>query len=191
MTTKIGFQQELPEEVVEQAKRGDMKAFEQIYRTYANACYSVALRICDQTTMAQDVMQESFVKVMRRIESFRGDGRFASWLKQIVIHETINRIRSNNRIHLVGEDELLKSESKDLFNQSWLDVCRDLDSFLSRLSTTARAVLLLHEVEGYSHREIANLFGKSESFSKITLFRAYAALKQLAEKQQERQNALK
>ena len=191
MTAKIGFQQDLTPDIIKKAKQGDVSAFEQIYRTYSNACYSLAFRICGDGAMAQDVVQESFLKVMKRINSYRGDGRFSAWLKQIVAHETINRIRSNRRLYLVGEDELLKNESKDLFDQNWIEACRDLEPLLARLSTTARAVLLLHEIEGYSHKEIAAFFGNSESFSKVTLSRAYAALRKLVSNQREHKNALK
>jgi RNA polymerase sigma-70 factor (ECF subfamily) len=71
-----------------------------------------------------------------------------------------------------------------LFNYNWLESCRDIESLTCQLSNTNRAVLLLHEVEGYSHKEIAKLFDKSESFSKVALSRAYAALRQIVAKQE-------
>jgi len=190
MTIKNGFQQALPDLVIRRAQKGDMDAFEQIYRTYADASYSLALRICGEPSLAQDVMQDAFIKMMNKISHFRFDGAFAGWLRRIVAHETINRIRANSRVHLVGEDELLAGQTSPLFEHRWMEACSDLDKLLTRLSPNARAVLLLHEVEGYNHKEIADLFGKSESFSKVTLYRAFNALKLLIEKQEKR-NAFK
>ena len=192
MTTKTGFAQEVPQELIRLAKDGDYDAFEQIYKIYADASYNLALRYCGQSATAQDVVHEAFIKLINRIDSYRGDGSFAGWLRRIVTHEAINRIRANSRIHLVGEDELVTSESPNLFDQNWLEACRDLDKLTGQLSETARAVLYLHEVEGYSHKEIADLFDKSESFSKVTLSRAYSALKKMVESAQlEQHNAFK
>jgi RNA polymerase sigma-70 factor (ECF subfamily) len=182
--TATGFQQQLPNEVIRQAQAGDMLAFETIYNTYANACYSLALRISGNAALAQDIVQEVFIKIINKISSFRNEGYFAGWVRRIVANETINRIKSETRLHLVGEEEALNCPSGDLFEQDWLSACRDLDTLVTKLSATSRAVLLLHEVEGYSHKEIAELYGKSESFSKVTLSRAYASLKKIVLKQE-------
>ena len=71
-------------------------------------------------------------------------------------------------------------ESNDLFDLNWLEACSDLTYLLNQLSVTSRTVVLLHEVEGYNHKEISQFYQKSESFSKVTLSRAYAQLKMLA-----------
>lgn len=190
MTLATGFQQQIPQKVICKAQAGDMQALESIYQTYADACYNLAIRICNNPMLAQDVVQEVFIKVMQRISSFRNQGSFAGWLRRIVAHETINRIKSESRLHLVTENEIRNIESNDLFDLNWFSACRDLDGMLKHLSVTARAVLWLHEVEGYNHKEIASLYDKSESFSKVTLSRAYANLKKLALKQ-EQKNAFK
>lgn len=190
MAEKSEFKQKVPEELIERAKAGDVDAFEHIYESYAGSCYAVARRLCGSHSTAQDIVHETFIKVFKNIKSYRGNGVFAAWLKRITTNETINRIKSMDRIHLVGEDELIGSESKDLFASNWIDARHDLNKLLGRLSETARAVLMLHEVEGYTHKEIGDLFGKTEGFSKATLSRAYAALKKLAlVEREERKNA--
>ena len=192
MSLDKGFQVEVSKTVIRQAKRGDIAAFEHIYLVYADACYSLANRICGQSSMAEDIVQESFIKMMQKIKHYRAEGLFAGWLSRIVTHETIDRIKGNSKVHWLGEDNLEFEESNDLFSYNWLEACSDLDNLISHLSATARAVFLLHEVEGLSHKEIATLFDKTESFSKVTLSRAYATLKSVASAiQQENQDAFK
>jgi len=180
MSQDKGFQLEVSKDIIRRAKRGDMEAFEQIYVAYVDASYSLALRICGQPAMAEDIVQESFIKMMHKIDSYRAEGLFAGWLSRIVTHETIDRIKGNTKVHLLGEEGFENEESTDLFSYNWLDACNDLDNLISNLSTTARAVFLLHEIEGFNHKEIAALFDKTESFSKVTLSRAYATLKAVA-----------
>ena len=190
MTELKGFQQPISHDVIQLAQMGDMLAFEEIYHKYSDASYKLALRITNNEALAQDIVQEAFIKVMTKIVDFRYEGYFAGWLRRIVVYETINRTKFENKLHLVSENEFLETESNDLFDSEWLNTCIDLNVFLKQLTITSRTVLLLHEVEGYKHKEIASLYGKSESFSKITLSRAYASLRQIAKKQ-EQHHALK
>ncbi|MCW8997229.1 MAG: RNA polymerase sigma factor, partial [Kangiellaceae bacterium] len=164
------------------AKNGEIDALELIYRTYSDAAYTLALRICREPSLAQDVVQDVFIKVMKSIHSFREEGAFAGWIRRIVSNETINRIRRQNHLQLVNDEQISNLASESLFEQEWLMATRDLDSMLGKLTESARAVLVLHEIEGYSHKEIGDMFEKSESFSKVTLSRAYKALKKLADK---------
>jgi RNA polymerase sigma factor (sigma-70 family) len=190
MTIAIGFQQQVTKELISQAQSGDMLAFEKIYNTYANACFQLAFGISRNRTLAQDIVQEVFIKIINKIADYRDEGNFAGWIRRITSNETINRVKSESRLHLIGGEMSESCPSNDLFDHNWLSVCRDLDGLLKQLSTTSRAVLLLHEVEGYSHKEIARIFEKSESFSKTTLSRAYTSLKKIVLKQ-EQKNAFK
>lgn len=178
MTNNSGFKKVLPLSLVKRAQDGDIEAFEVIYQTYADACYSLAYRICGQTALAQDIVHDSFVKVMKNIHQYRFQGVFVGWLRQVVTRETINRIKQQNNVSWC-DDEVNDFESDDLFTHDWLEACHDLDKLLSKLTEVSRAVIWLHEVEGYTHQEIGDLFERSESFSKVTLSRAYSKLKQL------------
>jgi len=177
MTIKTGFQQQISKELIAKAQTGDMFALEQIYKLYAGACYSLAYRICGKQSLAQDVVQEVFIKVINKIDEYRNDGSFSGWIRRIVANESINRVKSEKRLHLVDNDETENIPSQDLFGFEWLSACKDLDVLLTTLTTTSRAVLWLHEVEGYNHKEIAQFYDKSESFSKTTLSRAYLSLR--------------
>ena len=179
MPSNSKFTVEISNKIIEQARKGNINAFEQIYRTYANDSYSLAWSIIGQENLAQDIVQDVFIKVMKKIESFQGCGSFAGWLRRIVVHETINRIKVEAKNHLISSDDIQSLECGDLFNNNWLSSCHDLEALTRKLSSTSRAVLYLHEVEGYNHKEIAQLFKKSESFSKVTLSRAYQTLKKI------------
>ena len=192
MTESAGFHNKISKKAINLAKTGDITAVELIYNTFSTACYSLALRICGDQSTAEDVVHEAFIKVFKKIDSYSEKGSFGGWLKQIVTNESINRIKQNSRLLLVSDIEQSSNESSSLFDQNWLEANLDLDKLIRQLSCTARVVLILHEVEGYTHKEIANLFDKSESFSKVALSRAYTELKKLVTTtNKEQNNALK
>ena len=188
MPKPLGFNQTIPKELILLAQKGDMDAFEHIYRIYCSASYSLSYRICGQKAMAEDSVQESFIKIMKRIKQFNNKGSFAGWCRRIVTFETINRVKHLSRLTLVGDSDLEHLTSSSLFDRDWLANCIDLEKLIMQLSPLSRAVFSLHEIEGYTHKDIAQMFGKSVSFSKVTLSRAYAKLEQLAiaEKQDEK-----
>ena len=162
------------------AKKGDMDAFEQIYRTYSSASYSLSYRICGQKTMTEDSVHEAFIKIMKNINQFKNEGSFAGWCRRIVTFETINRVKQASRLSLLGNEVLENTSNSDLFDHNWLENRIDFEMLIQQLSPLFRAVFTLHEIEGYSHKEIAKLFSKSVSFSKVRLSRTYMNLKQLA-----------
>jgi RNA polymerase sigma-70 factor (ECF subfamily) len=190
MTKMKGFQQKISHDVIHLAQMGDILAFEKIYKIYSDASYNLALRITDNHALAQDIVQEAFIKVMNKIVDFRNQGSFAGWVRRIIVYETINRVKDESRLYLVTEYSSCEAVSNNLFDIEWLSACIDLNILLAQLTITGRAVLILHEVEGYTHREIASFYGKSESFSKITLSRAYATLRHITIRQ-EQQHAFK
>ncbi|KGJ98035.1 RNA polymerase sigma factor [Thalassotalea sp. ND16A] len=190
MSFKSGFSVEISVDLLTQAKAGNINAFEAIYQTYSGACYALAWRVTGQEALAQEVVQESFIKVFRKIQQYRLQGPFAGWLRQIVVREAIDKIKLETKLGRTSDEELAQTASNDLFDFNWLESCIALEQLTQDLSVTSRAVLFLHEVEGFSHNEIGVFFNKSASFSKVTLSRAYKSLKQRALKQ-ELNNAFK
>ncbi len=176
-----GFSQKVAKNVLSQAKRGDMQAFEHIYRTYSDPSISLAYRICGDRSLAQDVMQEAFIKIMTNIKNYRGDGSFAGWVRQIVCNTAFSRLKESSKLSVFDENHDTANQAQDLFSHNWIDASADLEKILQKLPKLMRAVLLLHEVEGYTHKEIAEMFEKSESFSKTTLSRAYSVLRELTD----------
>ncbi|MBT8062143.1 MAG: sigma-70 family RNA polymerase sigma factor [Xanthomonadales bacterium] len=179
-----GFDIALDELVLAGARRGDLDACEKIYRKYQRPAFNTAIRICRCPEMANDICQEAFITVFRKIRQFRGDAPFWGWLRRVVVNHAISAIRRQpSAEHIEFEDY----QASDSGQQEQMGVAMDLESALDQLSSTDRAIVWLHDVEGYRHREIAGLFSKTESFSKTRLARARARLREvmaLAEKSQ-------
>ena len=179
MSEYKGFGQQIDLALISKAQTGDLAAMEIIYRTYAKPCFQLAVRLTANPTASQDIVHEVFLKVIRKISQYKAEGNFAGWLRKITANESIDFLKRNSRFNdeLELNDEL---ESSNHFETEWWDTIKDLDKLTAKLSDSARAVLFLHELEGLNHKEIAALFGKSESFSKQSLSRAISQLKNMS-----------
>jgi RNA polymerase sigma-70 factor (ECF subfamily) len=151
-----------------------MGACEQIYRKFQQPAYSVAFRICQCRELSRDVTQEAFITAFAKIRQFRGDAPFWGWLRRVVVNHTISALRKLPRADAVELQEFHAHTDGD---QERIGLSMDLESALSTLDREDRAVVWLHDVEGYKHKEIAGLFGKTESFSKTRLSRARTKLR--------------
>lgn len=153
------------------ARRGDPAALTQLYRRHAAAAYSLALRITGQPDRAEDVVQDAFLRAFEGLRGFRGDAPFRAWLKRVVANIAIDRLRAERR--LLSDPDRLDALVADGHGPE-----RPLDALglLARLAPAARTVLVLHDLEGYSHAEIAAACGHSESWSKSVLSRARTRL---------------
>ena len=168
-----GFGQALDPFTLERARRGDMRAFEVIYGVYGKACYNLALRILGEPAAAEDIVQDVFLKLMDTIGSYRGDAPFGAWLKCMAANATIDRLRLDRRQGVDDPDALFASMGAA---DPPADAMVDAWTLLQRLPVRARAVIVLHQMEGYTHRELAELFGQTESYSKSVLSRALQRL---------------
>lgn len=158
------------------ARRGDMRACEKIYRKFHTPVYTVAIRVCKCRELAQDVTQEAFITAFKRLHQFRGEAPFWAWLRRLVVNHAISALRKLPRHDAVELEDHMACTKSDAGN---LGLAMDLEQALKQLSDYDRAVVWLHDVEGYKHREIAQLFGKTESFSKTRLNRARTRLRLL------------
>jgi len=172
------FEIELDEMTLARARRGDMGACEQIYRKFQQPAYSVAFRICQCRELSRDVTQEAFITAFGKLRQFRGDAPFWGWLRRVVVNHTISALRKLPKADAVELQEFHAHSDGD---HERIGLSMDLESALSTLDREDRAVVWLHDVEGYNHREIADLFGKTESFSKTRLSRARAKLRTVLE----------
>ena len=171
-----GFDINLDELTLASAKRGDMLACEKIYRKFQRPAFSVALRVCNNRELAQDVTQEAFITAFKRIKQFRGDSPFWGWLRRVVVNHAISALRKLPRHDAVELEEYMSPRDGD---QTGMGNCMDLEQALGQLVIEDRMVVWLHDVEGYKHREIAQMVGKTESYSKTRLNRARAKLRHL------------
>jgi RNA polymerase sigma-70 factor (ECF subfamily) len=168
----------LDELAIQRAKTGDLRALERVYRAYEGTVYTLARRICRTAEDAEDVLQETFLEVCKSIGRFRGEqaGSLTAWVKRIAASKALIRIRYEK---YRDTDDLPDQGAAAGRHDPDVALQMDLDEALSRLSDTARAVVWLHDVEGYTHEEIAELMNKTVSFSKSQLSRAHARLRRL------------
>jgi RNA polymerase sigma-70 factor (ECF subfamily) len=171
--SRTGFGQELDRITLERARRGDMDACAAIYRRFGTACFNLALRILGERAAAEDVVQEVFLKMINTLPGFRGDAPFGVWLKRMTANATIDALRAGQRFADEDPEIVFASLAS---NAADADARVDAWSLLMRLPPRARAVLVLHELEGYTHKELSELFGQSESYSKSILARALKKL---------------
>jgi RNA polymerase sigma-70 factor (ECF subfamily) len=181
MTRGTGFFTEIDDLAVAKARSGDLGALEGLYEAFSEAVFTLATRLCRSREEAEEVLQETFLEVVRSIRSFRGDGAFGAWIRRIAVSKALTFLRRKSRVEIgLGVAEgtvrgrLEVMPSPDL-EGGWKRV--DLERALVRLPDAARAVVWLHDVEGLTHREIAEIFGRSPSFSKSQLSRAHARLR--------------
>lgn len=181
MRPGTGFFADIDDLVITRAKRGDIEAFEALYRAFAEPVHTLARRLCRSREEAEEVLQETFLEIARSIRSFRGDGAIGAWIRRISISKALTSLRRRTRrsgevrLTQVDPDRQLEVMSVAETNRSWQRV--DLERALQRLPDASRAVVWLHDVEGFTHAEIAEFFGRSPSFSKSQLSRAHARLR--------------
>ena len=167
--------------IIKRAAAGDAKAHEIIYRAFSAPVYSICLRFTKAPAQAEDLVQETFIEIMRSIAKFRGEAALGSWIRRIAVTKSLMFLRSawTKRSQALSDDwdDMTAGEPVSHGISSHPDDAMDLDSALASLPDVSRAVVWLHDVEGFTHKEIAGLMGKSESFSKSQLSRAYQRLR--------------
>lgn len=161
-------------ELINASRLGSRDAQFQLYKLYNKAMFNVSLRITNHWEEAEDVVQESFVKAFRGLESFRGDSTFGSWLKRIVINDSLTKVKAR-KLNFTPMDESLQYIPDE--DDDGYDIERDLSvanvkAAMNQLSDGYRTVLSLYLLEGYDHGEIAEILDITESTSKTQYKRA-------------------
>lgn len=173
--------------IVKRAARGDCRAHEIIYRAFSAPVYSTCLRFTRVPAHAEDLTQDTFIEVMRSIKSFRGEAPLGSWIRRVAINKALMFLRSAWQQRGTSfADDWEANTPGDVAGHgvsSDPDHALDLDQALANLPDVSRAVVWLHDVEGFTHKEIATQMGKSESFSKSQLSRAYQRLRPMLERE--------
>lgn len=156
--------------------KGDSRMQEALYQRFAPKMYAVCLRYANNADDAQDLLQEGFIKVYRNLGKYRGDGSFEGWIRRIFVNTSIEYFRKKSAV-LTGLSEREEKNIEDA-DISALDQLaeKDIIRFIQELSPGYKTVFNLYVVEGYSHREIADMLGISEGTSKSQLARAKGIL---------------
>jgi RNA polymerase sigma-70 factor (ECF subfamily) len=161
------------QEVLEGARVGDERAQASIYAALAPATFALIRRLVGSRALAEDLFQDTMMTLYQHLAQFRSEAPLGAWVRQIAVTKCLMYLRSPwNRARL-GFDPDLNGGSVPAPLPETIDV----EHALAVLTPTARAVVWLYDVEGYSHEEIAREFGRSVSFSKSQLTRAHARLR--------------
>lgn len=169
----------LDDDIVKKCMEGDRFAQERLYTMYAPRLYGICLRLASSKVEAEDILQEAFIKVFRRLGSYNGQGSLEGWIKRTVVNTAIDQYHLNNKknnhlhLELVNEDQLESvAIPTDLDEQ-------DLLAILEKIPPGYRLVFNLFAIEGYSHKEIGEMLSISEGTSKSQLAKARKYLQTL------------
>jgi RNA polymerase sigma-70 factor, ECF subfamily len=160
--------------LVRQVQRGDLSAFEPLYRRHAGRMYALCLRLTGDPVAAAERVQDVFVRAWERIRSFRGDSAFGSWLHRLAVNVVLQDMRSTRRRETrIMLDDTTTIAAAPANNDDRID----LDAAIAQLPPAARVVFVLHDIEGYSHDEIASFLSRASGTVRAQLWRARQMLK--------------
>jgi RNA polymerase sigma-70 factor (ECF subfamily) len=167
-------------QLIEDCKKGKQAAYNQIYQQCAKGVYNAIWRIVRNTEEAEDILQDTFMSAFTTIQNFRGDASLFGWIKRIGINKSLNAVKKNKIELIVDEQVLEKSPAEE--EQDWEEATMEVSEIkdkLNELPEGFRLVLTLYLFEDYTHREIAESLGISESTSKTQYLRGKKKLKEL------------
>src|SRR5947209_1422901 len=166
------------------AAGGDARAFEEIYRLYHRLVYGLCLRMRQNVAEAEDITQDVFILLHRKVGSFRGESQFTTWLHRLTVNQVLMRFRrSRARREEALEDSAAHSLAAGVapggVQRTALIDRVALDKALEQLPPGYRAAFILHDVEGYEHEEVAQILGCAVGTSKSQLHKARAKLRKI------------
>lgn len=167
-------------ELVEACKSGSADAFKSLYEKYSGRVYALTLRLCGNKDIADDLMQEVFIKVWESISSFKGESAFYSWLHRICINAFLMKLRGDKNY----EKKIGSGSDNDSANNVFMlaytkdDFSLDMEKAIAKLPPQAKLVFILFEIEGYKHKEISQMLNIEEGTSKAHLHKARKILRE-------------
>ncbi|MBZ5498259.1 MAG: RNA polymerase sigma factor [Acidobacteriia bacterium] len=179
---KAGYLEEDANELIAQARSGNHAAFEMIYRMHLSRVYAICLRILADRARAEETTQQIFVRAWIKLNSFRGESSFASWLYRLSVNVILGELKSSGRRgerFAAGEDSQPASAHGA---EPARNLRMDLERAIASLPRQARAVFVLHDIEGFKHGEIAEAMGLATGTCKAQLSRARKLLREALER---------
>jgi RNA polymerase sigma-70 factor (ECF subfamily) len=167
--------------LIESCKNNDREAQYRLYNLLSGKMFAVCLRYAKHREAAEDLLQEGFVKVFMHIDKFRGEGSFEGWVRRIIVNTAVEHYRRSTKMYPMVNVEDVNREI------SWTDTGDDLEledlmNMINKLSQGYKTIFNLYVVEGYSHKEIAEMLEISEGTSKSQLARARYLLMDMVKK---------
>lgn len=172
--------------LTQSAAKGDMKAFEEIYNRHHRRVYSLCLRMLQNTAEAEDLTQEVFIQLYRKVGSFRGDSAFTTWLHRLTVNQVLMHFRKRTvkfeKTTEEGETPVQIVPGTE--NQGRMPIVDKiaLENAIAQLPEGYKNVFVLHDVEGYEHEEVAKILGCSVGTSKSQLHKARLKMRKLLQK---------
>ena len=170
----IFLQTEVAPEQLAQARAGDEAAQAALFEAFGPAVLGLARRMLGRPEPAEEVLQDTFVEVLTKLDTFRGAAPIGAWIRRIAVNKSLQTLRRRKRSF--DARAAFRPLVEPVVNDPGIGL--DLAAALDALPALSRAVIWLHDVEGYTHREIGELLGRSASFSKSRLARSHAALRE-------------
>ena len=159
------------------AQTGDVEAFERLYRRHLGRTFALSMRMCGNASEAEEMVQEAFVRCWSKLETFRGGSAFGSWLHRLTVNTILGRWRTSGRYRerVVALEDLSDVPHPEV--RASPGGALDLEKAIAGLPNGARTVFVLHDIEGWKHREIADQTGLAVGTCKTQLHRARRLLR--------------
>jgi RNA polymerase sigma-70 factor (ECF subfamily) len=172
------YKSDTEEKLIRACQKGDAIAQREIYNKYSRKMLGVCMRYVNSQFEAEDILISGFMRVFGKIEQYKHEGSFEGWLRRVMVNEALGYIRKNKSIYL--EVEIEKADyQQDVHTEAATDLeAEDLLKLVQQLPQGYKTVFNLYAIEGYSHKEIADMLQISENTSKSQLSRARALLQQ-------------
>jgi RNA polymerase sigma-70 factor (ECF subfamily) len=175
-------------EAITRAQRGELGAFEELYRRQAGRVFALCLRMSGDPVRARELTQDVFIRAWERLESYRGDAAFATWMHRLAVNVVLTAARTDKRRTsrvALGEDLANDGAAKvgeGFARPDSVESRIDLERAIAQLPPGARNVFVLHDIEGYKHEEIARMTGSAEGTLRAQLFRARKLLMEMLDR---------
>lgn len=175
------MQLDIHKKIIERSKRGNARAQYELYNLYAKAMLNTSFRMMNNLENAEDMLQESFSEAFRKLDTFRYESTFGAWLKRIVVNRCINEIK-RKKADLQFFDDMSQFGKPMNVEEEHIEMdVKSIRRAMEELPNGSRMIFSLYLLEGYDHREIAQILDVSESNSKSQYMRAKRKVKEILE----------
>jgi len=166
-------------EIIEKSRKGNLKAQYQLYNQYAKAMLNVSYRLMGTVESAEDILQDAFTEAFRMLHTYRYDSAFGAWLKRIVVNKCINEIK-RKKADLKYYDDMTQFDPNTEVEETLPEISvASIKKAMEQLPQGNRVIFSLYLLEGYDHREIAQILNTSESNSKSQYMRAKRKIREI------------
>jgi RNA polymerase sigma factor (sigma-70 family) len=166
--------------LISESISGNAKMQKILYDQFAVNMYAVCLRYSKNTADAEDILQEAFIKIFRNLDKFRGDGSFEGWIRRIITRTALSHIRDNKKeMHQTVLSYSIKDKGGNVLDKL---AEKDIVGVVTKLPQGYRTIFMMYVIEGYNHREIANILGCSEGTCKSQFYRSKTRLQKMLKK---------